>query len=391
MMEKYVTIFPLNEFKQLETPFYFYDMELLRLTLDAIEREVPADDTVFKVHYAIKANFNPEIVKYIAGRGYGADCVSGGEIKKALDAGIPANKIVYAGVGKTDREIAFAIDLGIECFNVESEAELEVIDQIAAERNAIARVALRVNPNIDAHTHHYITTGLEENKFGINLEHLDRVVARCSELEHVKLIGLHFHIGSQILTMEPFVLLCERINSLVAGLNAQGIELELINVGGGLGIDYDEPDHNPISDFKKYFQAFRNNLKLTPGQTVHFELGRSVVAQCGSLISRVLYIKNGTSRDYAIIDAGMSDLIRPALYDARHLIQNLSAPAAPEYNYEVVGPICESSDSFGRDIRLPKLKRGDIVAIRSAGAYGEAMSSHYNCRTLHQAQFSTIK
>lgn len=377
----------MKKLEQFETPFYFYDMALLERTLDAVVQEVPTNDPVFKVHYAIKANFNPVIVDYIARRGLGADCVSGGEIKLAMEAGIPVGKIVYAGVGKTDREILLALDAGIGCFNVESVAELDVINKLAEARNTTAKVALRINPNIDAHTHHYITTGLEENKFGINIEQLDSVISHCATMDHVKLVGLHFHIGSQILTTDPFILLCDRINKLQSHLRELGVELEIINVGGGLGIDYDDPDKHPIPDFKEYFEAFRKNLDIADGQTVHFELGRSIVAQCGSLISRVLYIKNGTSRDFAIIDAGMSELIRPALYGARHLIQNISDPDAPVCKYDVVGPVCESSDCFGCDMELPELHRGDILAIRSAGAYGEAMASNYNCRTLHKAYF----
>lgn len=379
--------FPIAEFEHLETPFYCYDMRLLKQTIDAIENAMPEENNPFVVHYAIKANFNPSILQYIAQRGLGADCVSGGEIKLALEAGIPANKIVYAGVGKTDKEILFAIEAGIGCFNIESSAELEVVNQLAAGCNSMVKVALRVNPDIDAHTHHYITTGLEENKFGINLDQLDNVIAQCLSMSNVKLAGLHFHIGSQILTTEPFKLLCYRINTLQEHLLSQDIELELINVGGGLGIDYDDPDQNPVPDFKGYFDTFHQNLNLKPGQTVHFELGRSIVAQCGSLISRVLYIKNGTSRNFAIIDAGMSDLIRPALYGAYHLIQNISHPDEPKAVYDVVGPVCESSDCFGKDVDIPQLKRGEFVAIRSAGAYGEAMASNYNCRQLYPAYF----
>lgn len=371
-MSDYRTVFPMSGFADVPTPFYFYDMDLLHRTLESIRHEVPVDDQAYRVHYAIKANANPVLLQTISHYGFGADCVSGGEIRAAIESGFPATGIVYAGVGKTDAEIALGLDAGISCFNVESLPELEIIDMISAGKNTVANVALRVNPNIDAHTHHYITTGLEENKFGINLDSLPELVRRCSELKHVELTGLHFHIGSQILTMEPYRLLCERINDLQSELDAYGVNLRTINVGGGLGIDYSDPDTHPIPDFKSYFAVFRRHLKLRQGQQLHFELGRSIVAQCGSLISRVLYVKHGTSRQFAIVDAGMTELIRPALYGAHHQIQNISTPDAPVETYDVVGPVCESSDYFGRDEQLPQLRRGDFIALRSAGAYGRS-------------------
>lgn len=383
----YTTDFPIEELKAAATPCYFYDMKLLGDTLDAVRREVPADDPAYCVHYAVKANANPVILAEMARRGFGADCVSGGEISLALEAGIPASKIVYAGVGKSDAEIELAIRAGIGCFNVESEPELVVIDGIASRLGAKARIALRVNPNIDAHTHHYITTGLAENKFGINMELLPGVVARCRELRSVELTGLHFHIGSQILNMEPYALLCDRIDGLQEQFAAEGVNLQSINVGGGLGIDYDEPDRNPIPDFHSYFTTFRSRLKLRPGQSLHFELGRALVAQCGSLVTRVLYVKHGTSKKFAIVDAGMTELIRPALYGAHHLIQNLTG-RGPREVYDVVGPVCESSDYFGKDEKLTEVRRGDLLALRSAGAYGEVMASNYNCRHLNPPVFA---
>lgn len=368
------TDFPLKEFGACPTPFYFYDMKLLDRTLDAIIKE-KGD---FHVHYALKANSNPEIVSHIAARGFGADCVSGGEIQRALDCGVPANKIVFAGVGKTDAEINLALRVGIGCFNVESAEEMQVISALAVKAGTVARIAIRVNPNIDAHTHANITTGLAENKFGINFEMLPATVNLAHSLPGVELTGLHFHIGSQILDNEPFERLCHVINRLQTQ-----VRVNHINVGGGLGIDYVAPDEHPIPDFGSYFDVFRRNLNLMPGQTLHFELGRSIVAQCGSLISRVVYIKHGTAKNFLICDAGMSELIRPALYQARHKIENLSEPAdAPIEKYDVVGPVCESSDVFGTDELLPVSCRGDLIAFRSAGAYGETMASNYNLRHL---------
>lgn len=375
-----MTRFPLAEFKDLTTPFYFYDLGLLDRTLAEIRRT--ARDDRFKVHYAVKANANPGILRRIQGAGLGIDAVSGGEIKAALDAGFRGGDIVFAGVGKTDAEITMALEEGIGCFNVESAAELAVIDEIASTMGTKARVALRVNPDIDAHTHEYITTGRAENKFGINLDQLEGVITLALSMPGIELTGLHFHIGSQITDMEPYVMLCDMINRLQDTLEATGFTPSHINVGGGLGVDYADPDRHPIPDFESYFKTFRNHLRLRHGQTVHFELGRSVVAQCGSLITRVLYVKEGSVKRFAIVDAGMTDLIRPALYNSHHKIENLSSPGGELHHYDVVGPICESSDTFGTDERLPALRRGDFLALRSAGAYGEIMASQYNCRPL---------
>lgn len=371
--------FPVAEFEKQRTPFYYYDMALLRNTLNEVVSHSNYDG--YHVHYAIKANVNKAILNEIKNAGLGVDCVSGGEIEAALNAGFDAAKIVFAGVGKSDWEIELGLSNNIACFNVESKAELEVIHDIASRMNKVARVALRVNPNIDAHTHHYITTGLSENKFGINLEMLDEIVDLAVSLPNIELLGLHFHIGSQITITEPFILLSEKINQLQDKFEAKGIPFKTINVGGGLGIDYENPDVNPIPDFKSYFEAFHRNIKLREGQELHFELGRSIVGQCGSLITRVLYVKEGTKKKFAIVDAGFTELIRPALYQAHHNIENITGNGAEE-TYDVVGPICESSDCFGQDEKLPEVKRGDLLALRSAGAYGEIMASQYNCRSL---------
>ncbi len=382
------TNFPVEAFAKLETPFYYYDVELLKKTLDTVRNEA-AKHTGFHVHYAVKANFNPRLLDIIAATGLGADCVSGGEVAAALKAGVPASKIVFAGVGKTDKEIALSLDAGIFCFNVESVPEIEAINSLAAERGVVAQVAIRVNPNIGAHTHANITTGLAENKFGINYEQLDDVIDTIESKSNVKLTGLHFHIGSQILVMDDFIALCGRVNELQTMLNEKrGIVLPHINVGGGLGIRYDAPDKFNIPDFELYFATYAKHLKLYPGQQVHFELGRSIVAQCGSLITRATYIKKGTCKQFIIVDAGMNDLVRPALYSAYHRIENLSSCRADEV-YDVVGPVCESSDVFCKDRKIPATLRGDIMAIRSAGAYGEAMAFGYNCRPIPQSILSS--
>ena len=378
--------FPINKFRELETPFYYYDANLLRDTLNVIRTEA-AKYNKFCVHYAIKANANPKVLSIIREHGLGADCVSGGEIAAAIKAGFPASKIVYAGVGKTDREINLGLDHDIFCFNVESVPELEVINELAAAKGKIARVAFRINPDVVAHPHSNITTGLAENKFGISMQDMDKVIDRALEMNNVKFVGLHFHIGSQILDMGDFVALCNRINDLQEKLYARQIIVEHINVGGGLGIDYAHPNRQPIPDFADYFATYHKHLKLRPQQTLHFELGRSVVGQCGSLITKVIYVKQGTNKQFAIVDGGMTDLIRPALYQAYHKIENITSEE-PNETYDVVGPICESSDVFGKAIDLNRVKRGDLIALRSAGAYGEIMASGYNCRTLPQGYTS---
>lgn len=371
---------PVEKFNNIRTPFYYYDTELLQQTLDTINEEA-GKHAGYKVHYAVKANVNPKVLQLIRHAGLGADCVSGGEIKAALDAGFPANEIVYAGVGKGDWEINLGLDADIFCFNVESVAELEIINELAAAKCKTARVAFRVNPDVGAHTHANITTGLAENKFGIALDDLIPTIERAHKMANIEFIGLHFHIGSQILDMNDFKELCKKINEIQAELDAKGISVANINVGGGLGIDYDNPEAAPIPDFKKYFDTYATNLALREGQTLHFELGRAVVGQCGSLITRTLYVKQGTHKQFVIVDAGMTDLIRPALYQAHHKIENLSS-REPLRTYDVVGPICESSDVFDKAIELPCCHRGDLIAIRSAGAYGEIMASQYNCRQL---------
>ena len=372
--------FPVNKFRELETPFYYYDVNVLRETLSCINKEAGKYNN-FCVHYAVKANANHKVLTIIRESGLGADCVSGGEIRAAIKAGFPTNKIVYAGVGKTDWEINLGLDYDIFCFNVESVPELEIINELAAAKGKTARVAFRINPNVGAHTHANITTGLAENKFGISMEDMDKVIDMAGTLPHVKFVGLHFHIGSQILDMGDFVALCNRVIELQEKLYARQIIVEHINVGGGLGIDYAHPNRQAIPNFTEYFATYHKHLKLRPQQTLHFELGRAVVGQCGSLISKVIYVKQGTNKQFAILDAGMTDLIRPALYQAYHKIENITSEE-PMETYDVVGPICESSDVFGKAIDLNKAHRGDLFALRSAGAYGEIMASAYNCRAL---------
>ena len=378
--------FPVEKLQQIETPFYYYDAELLRETLRSINAEAQKHEG-FVVHYAVKANANPRVLRIIREAGLGADCVSGGEIEASVKAGFPSSKIVYAGVGKADWEINLGLDNDIFCFNVESIPELEVINELAAAKGKTARVAFRLNPNVGAHTHANITTGLAENKFGIAMRDMLSVIGEAEKLSNVKFVGLHFHIGSQILDMGDFEALCNRVNELQDELDRHRIRVEHINVGGGLGVDYGHPNRVPIPDFKAYFDTYARKLKLRPGQTLHFELGRAVVAQCGSLITPTLYIKEGAVKKFAIVDAGFTDLIRPALYQAYHKIENICSEE-PAEAYDVVGPICESTDVFAKQIDLNRAKRGDLLAIRSAGAYGEIMASQYNLRRLPKGYMS---
>ncbi len=374
--------YPIEQFCTQQTPFYYYDLALLDATLAEIKAHVQDD---WHVHYAVKACVNPSVLEHVRRAGFGCDCVSGGEVQACLDAGFKPSDIVYAGVGKSDWEINLALEAGIFCFNVESVPELEIINELAQAKDVVANVAFRINPNVGAHTHANITTGLAENKFGIDMQDMESVILQAQAMQHVNFMGLHFHIGSQLLEMDDYVALCHRINELQQRLETQGVVPQNINVGGGLGIDYEQPELNPIPNFKDYFATFRQHLQLRPGQQLHFELGRAVVGQCGSLITRVLYVKSNAIKNFCIVDAGMTELIRPALYGARHHIVNLSNFQGVEERYDVVGPICESSDVFATDYDMPQTCRGQLLAIQSAGAYGEIMASRYNCRPLPRA------
>ena len=463
--------------EELATPFWYYDMDVFRKTVKLAASL--SERYGIGAHYALKANVEPRLVSYIASKGFGADCVSGNEVKYAVESGFARSSIVFAGVGKSDKEISDALDLGIGCFNVESLMEMQVIDALAASKGVRANVSLRINPNIDAHTHRYVTTGLYENKFGISRHEFEAAIDILKGSKALDFKGLHFHIGSQITDVEPvYSLECERAAEIVEWFEAHGMEVGSIDLGGGLGVDYDEPDENPVPDFEKWFSIIDRKLRRRPEQSVSIEPGRSMVAQCGSLITRVLFVKSGETKTFLIMDAGMNDLIRPALYGAYHKIENLSAyyvsksssgdrlgicdggidsgarsvrvcdrvsmknysksssddrpgpgiceskyvedakaarsvrvwDRVPMKNmepvgrdrplengvggieserlYDIVGPVCESSDVWGEGRELPYSKRGDILAIRSTGAYGSVMSSRYNLRDLAPAVFS---
>jgi len=380
----------INRFKQLETPFYYYDLDILRRTLEACHGA--ASKYGFHVHYAMKANFNAKVLDTIQSYGFGADCVSGNEVKAAIEHGFEKDQVVFAGVGKADKEINLALDADIFCFNAESVQELLIINDLAKAKNKTAKIAIRINPNVDAHTHHYITTGLEENKFGVNTYQLPEVAEALRGCSNLQFIGIHFHVGSQITDMEVYKSLSIRVNEIQDWFEGHGFTVKVLNTGGGLGVDYHNPDTNGVCDFESYFKVFKDFLNIKPGQEVHFELGRALVAQSSALISRVLYVKNGLKKNFLVLDAGMTELIRPMLYQAYHQIENLSRgletgdqrsevrdlPA--RLHYDVVGPICESTDCFQKDVELPQSYRGDLIAIRTAGAYGEVMASGYNLR-----------
>ena len=381
----------IEKLERVATPFYYYDMDLFRRTVDHVA--VLAQEHNIKVHYAVKANVERRLLEYISSKGFGADCVSGNEVLHAHDCGFPADQIVYAGVGKTDKEIYNALKLGIEAFNCESLQEIYVINEMARVYGLKANVSIRINPDIDAHTHKYVTTGLYENKFGISQHEFDKLIDIIKKSEHINFYGLHFHIGSQITRVaEVFALECQRVNEIVAYFERNGLKVDNINLGGGLGVDYDDPDENAIADFKTWFDTISENIVRREDQSVHVEPGRSLVAQCATLISRVLFVKSGETKNFLIMDAGMNDLIRPALYGAYHKIENLSAAQRtffPTHQaYDIVGPVCESSDVWGAGRLLPLSVRGDLMAIRSTGAYGQVMASRYNMKDLALSVFS---
>jgi len=375
----------IKKFELRETPFYHYDLALLNKTLTEVKRL--SEQYQFQIHYAVKANSNEVILKEILKYQFGADCVSGNEVKLAIDMGFDSQHILFAGVGKTDKEINYALSENIKAFNCESIQEIEVINELAQSHHCVTEIALRINPNVDAKTHKYITTGLDENKFGINQSDLQQVIDKLPSLKNIKLTGLHFHIGSQITDMNVFKGLCLRVNQISNWFVEHGINIEYLNLGGGLGINYQQPDTENIADFETYFSIFNEFLERKNNQQIHFELGRSIVAQCGNLISRVVYIKKGINTNFAILDAGMTELMRPALYQSYHQIDNLVSEKASD-KYDVVGPICESTDCFGKSVNLPETLRGDLIAIRSAGAYGEVMMSNYNLRDRNEAFYS---
>lgn len=363
---------------QVPTPFHAYSASYLRERIDALHDALEGLD--FQVCYAVKANSNIAILQLMADAGVGADIVSSGEMRRSLRAGISAKRIVFSGVGKSAEEINEALDAGIERFNVESEDELHLLQRLTAERDVIAHASVRVNPDVDAQTHAKISTGKSENKFGVSIEEARRWFAASSLLTHVCLDGLHMHIGSQMLSVAPVRAAMQRVAALWRELAEAGHGIACIDVGGGLGVCYREGHDQPVS-VEDYARAIREELAGFDGRIL-LEPGRWLVAEAGVLLTRVLRVKHGQSRYFLVVDAAMTELIRPTLYDAWHEIVPVTNEARPLRAYDVVGPVCETSDTFARDRELPQCVAGDLLMIKATGAYGAAMASGFNSRPL---------
>ena len=374
-----------SKLRGFETPFYLYDTALLRQTLESVVYE--SNKYGYKVHYAIKANYDDHLLAIIREYGLGIDCASGNELRKAVEAGFDPRGIVYAGVGKRDKELRYAISQGILAINCESIEELEVVDALSAEAGAVTDVALRINPDIDPRTNHCIDTGQADSKFGISYEEVLEHAARIKSLTHVNVVGVHLHIGSQIRELHVFENMCRKVNVIVRNLEGLGFSFRFVD-GGGLGVNYDVPENEPIPNFASLFSIVHNHLDIG-GKEVHFEFGRSIVAECGELITRVLFNKTtATGRKLAIVDASMTELIRPALYGSYHNIENITSEEETSDKYTVVGTACESTDVFDENVSLRRTRRGDLLSIKSAGAYGMSMASRYNLHDLPGAVYS---
>jgi diaminopimelate decarboxylase len=358
------------------TPFYCYSTATLERHYRVFEEALAGLDAT--ICFAVKANSNLAVLRTLAKLGAGADVVSGGELARALAAGMPAEKIVFSGVGKTDGEIEQALVAGIRSINAESVPELDAINRVAKRLGKTATVTLRINPDVDAHTHAKITTGLNENKFGIEWTAAHQVIAEARDLGNVRIVGLAVHIGSQLTELEPFREAFIRVRDLVAMLRADGVQITHLDLGGGLGVPYDGSEIPPPADYGRIVKETVGDL----GCRLAFEPGRLIVGNAGVLVTRVIYVKDGATRRFVIVDAAMNDLLRPALYDAKHEIVPVSVTnEAPEL-VDVVGPVCETGDTFATQLALAPVKAGDLLAIRTAGAYGSVMSSTYNSRDL---------
>lgn len=369
-----------------ETPFYLYDMALLRQTLESVVYE--SKRYGYHLHYAIKANYDDRILQVIREYGLGIDCASGNELKKAIEAGFDPKKIVYAGVGKKDKELKYAIEQEILAINVESLEELFLLDKLSGEAGKVTEVALRVNPDIDPKTNHCIDTGQADSKFGISYEEILENADELKKLKNLKLIGIHLHIGSQIRELHVFENMCNKVNVIVENMERLGFSFRFVDVGGGLGVNYDVPENEPIPNFASLFSIIHNHLSVGDRE-VHFEFGRAIVAECGELITSVLFNKTtATGRRLVIVDASMTELIRPALYGSYHNIENITSDSELTTKYTVVGTACESTDVFQENVSLKKTKRGDLLALKSAGAYGMSMASRYNLHDLPGAVYS---
>jgi len=359
------------------TPLYVYSSATIAARYRAIDdafRSYP-----HALHYALKANSTLAIARLLRGLGAGADANSGGEIDVALRAGFIPDQIVFTGVGKTPAELAQAIDLGVKTINAESEGELERIDMLARERGTRARVALRVNPDIDARSHPHISTGLKTNKFGIALDAVNELAHRFSKAEGIEIVGLHIHVGSQITNLDPLRSAAQAIVDLARTLRGDGMAIDHLDLGGGLGVSY---DGGAVPSAEDYAAALLPIVKES-GLAIVLEPGRNIVAPAGALVTRVVDVKNRPDgKVFVIVDAGMTELIRPMLYNAFHRIEPVDAIDGPEITADIVGPLCETSDTLGKERRLARPKPGDLFAVLDAGAYGAVMASNYNRRTM---------
>ncbi len=374
--------------RTMETPFYFYDIALLRQTLESVTME--AKKYGYFLHYAIKSNFDEYLLSIIREYGLGVDCASGNEVAKAVEAGFDPKTIVYAGVGKSDKELRYALSLGLQSINAESVQELEVLNDLAGQMGIKAEVCMRVNPDIDPRTNHCIDTGQADSKFGISYEELQGKSEWIKSLPNLRIKGMHIHIGSQIRELHVFENMCRKANSIYNWLVENGFNIEMVDCGGGLGVNYDVPENEPIPNFASMFSIVHNYLRVGDAE-VHFEFGRSIVAQCGELITRVLFNKTtATGRRLLIVDASMTQLIRPMLYGSYHNIENITASTdeVPREKYTIVGTACESTDVFGENYTMRASRRGDLLTVKSAGAYGMSMASRYNLHDLPGAVYS---
>ncbi len=363
---------------QVGTPFYCYSTETLIRHYNVFSQAFSGHD--FLLCYAVKANTNQAIIKTLADQGAGADVVSEGELRRALNAGIPPEKIVYSGVAKTKQEMHFALEQSIFQFNVESEPELHQLSAVASHMSKTAAIAFRINPDVDAKTHAKISTGKSENKFGIPLSRARDIYGTAAKLPGIRVQGVDLHIGSQLTDLAPFAEAFQRIVTLVEDLRADGHDISVIDLGGGLGIPYNRESSKPPlpTEYGQMAKQIIGHL----GCKIIIEPGRLLVGNAGILVSKVIYVKQGEGRKFLIIDAAMNDLVRPSMYDAYHEIVAVKEHEGPTSLYDIVGPVCETGDTFARDRELPDLTSGDLVAIRSAGAYGAVMSSTYNTRRL---------
>lgn len=363
------------------TPFYCYSTATIERHYRLFAEAVGAPRR--HVFYAMKANSNLGVLRTLANLGAGADTVSEGEIRKAMAAGIPASRIVFSGVGKTEAELAFAVDAGLYQINVESEGELDVLSRVAAARNSRQKAVIRINPDVGAGGHAKITTGSSANKFGVSLSEAERLYIKAANLPGVSMVGLAVHIGSQITVLDELETAFSRMRGLTQRLKDQGLPVERLDLGGGLGIPYEVPQnftHGP--DLIQAYAAMVNRTFAGLDVELAFEPGRLIVGNAGILVTRVLYLNSRPAKTFLVVDAAMNDLIRPAMYEAYHEIWPVNEPAATHHRYDVVGPICESGDTFCTDRELPQTNPGELLAFMTAGAYGAAMSSTYNLRPL---------